>query len=110
MGDETSNEREWGTVKVVESNEEAILVAGYLNSNGIPAEVESLHVEELPVNLGGLGEVRVRVPADRLAEAQALLDASEAGSASDPGNAGDAGGADDAADAGGQAERGDPDE
>jgi hypothetical protein len=110
MGDETSDEREWGTVKVVESNEEAILVAGYLNSNGIPAEVESLHVEELPVNLGGLGEVRVRVPADRLAEAQALLDASEAGSASDPGNAGDAGGADDAADAGGQAERGDPDE
>lgn len=110
MGDETSDEREWGTVKVVESNEEAILVAGYLNSNGIPAEVESLHVEELPVNLGGLGEVRVRVPADRLAEAQALLDASEAGSASDPGNAGDAGGADDAADAGGQDERGDPDE
>jgi hypothetical protein len=104
MGDETSDEREWGTVRVVESNEEAILVSGFLNSNGIPAEVESLHVEELPVNLGGLGEVRVRVPADRLAEAQALLDASDAGAT------GGAGGADEAADAGGQADQGDPDE
>jgi hypothetical protein len=74
MGDEKRDEREWGIAKIVESNEEAILIAGFLESNGIPAEVESLHVEELPVNLGGLGEVRVRVPPDRLAEAQALLD------------------------------------
>jgi hypothetical protein len=110
MGDETSDEREWAIVRVVESNEEAILVAGFLDSNGIPAEVESLHVEELPVNLGGLGEVRVRVPADRLAEAQALLDASDAGSASEAGDAGGEGGAEDAADAGGQAGQGDPDE
>ncbi len=71
------NEQEWAVARVVESNEEAILAAGFLNSNGIPAEVESLHVDELPVNVGGLGEVRVRVPAERLAEAQALLDRSE---------------------------------
>lgn len=75
MRDEKQDEREWGIAKVVESNEEAIVVAGYLNSNGIRAEIESLHVEELPVNLGALGEVRVRVPADRLDEAVALLDA-----------------------------------
>ncbi|MBV8202567.1 MAG: hypothetical protein JOZ15_18275 [Acidobacteria bacterium] len=77
MGDEQRDEREWRIAKIVETNEEATLVAGFLNSNDIPAEVESLHVEELPVNLGGLGEVRVRVPADRLDEARALLDASE---------------------------------
>lgn len=81
MGEDQPDEREWEIARIVESNEEAALVAGFLNSNGIPAEVESLHVEELPVNLGGLGEVRVRVPADRLDEARALLDASEAAGA-----------------------------
>jgi len=77
MGDEKQDEREWGTARIVESNEEAVVVAGFLKSSGIPAEVESLHVEELPVNVGGLGEVRVRVPADRLEEALALLEATD---------------------------------
>ena len=77
MADDTVDEREWGTARVVESNEEAILVAGFLRSNGIPAEVESLHTEELPVNVGGLGEVRVRVPRERLEEALRALDAQE---------------------------------
>jgi Putative prokaryotic signal transducing protein len=77
MADDTVDEREWGTALVVESNEEAIVVAGFLHSNGIPAEVESLHSEELPVNVGGLGEVRVRVPQDHLQEALRLLEAQE---------------------------------
>ena len=47
------------------------------NLNGIPAEVESLHTDELPVNVGGLGEVRVRVPRERLEEALRVLDAQE---------------------------------
>ena len=79
MVEDRKAKREWAIARVVESNEEAILVAGFLKSNGIPAQVESLHVEELPVNVGGLGEVRVRVPADRLAEARALLDAGDKG-------------------------------
>jgi hypothetical protein len=96
MGEEKPDEREWEIARIVENNEEAVLIAGFLKSNGIPAEVESLHVEELPVNLGGLGEVRVRVPADRMNEARALLDASEAAGAggdgeSDGGPAGQAG-------------------
>jgi Putative prokaryotic signal transducing protein len=73
MEDEAVDEREWQVAKVVESTEEASFVAGFLNSNGIPAEVESLHVDELPVNLGALGEVRVLVPAERLAEALVAL-------------------------------------
>jgi hypothetical protein len=79
MPEKKSDIREWGIAKVVESDAEAILVAGYLKSNGIPAEVESLHVEELPVNLGGLGEVRVRVPVEHLDEARELLAARERG-------------------------------
>jgi hypothetical protein len=84
MAEESPGDREWVIARVVESNEEAILVAGYLDSNGIPAKVESLHVDELPVNLGALGEVRVRVPAGRLEEAQALLAARDREAPADP--------------------------
>ena len=70
---------EWGVAKVVENREEAILVAGFLQNSGIPAEVESLYAEELPVNMGTLGEIRVRVPPERLEEALALLDLREDG-------------------------------
>jgi hypothetical protein len=77
MGNEKQDQPKWGTARIVESNEEAVVVAGFLKSRGIPAEVESLHVEELPVNVGGLGEVRVRVPAERLNEALLLLEATD---------------------------------
>jgi hypothetical protein len=78
MSEEPENTQEWGTAKVVETTEEAILVAGFLQNSGIPAEVESLHASELPVDVGALGEVRVRVPADRLDEALAALSVQEA--------------------------------
>ena len=103
MADEKQEQPEWGTARIVESNEEAVVVAGFLKSNGIPAEVESLHVEELPVNVGGLGEVRVRVPADRLNEALLLLEATDreepAGDSDEAGEADDAGPGEHAAEA-----------
>ncbi|HEY6323673.1 MAG TPA: metallophosphoesterase family protein [Thermoanaerobaculia bacterium] len=103
MGDEKHGQPEWGTARIVESNEEAVVVAGFLKSRGIPAEVESLHVEELPVNVGGLGEVRVRVPVDRLNEALSLLEATDreepAGDSDEAGEAGEAGDSDEAAEA-----------
>ncbi|HVT61526.1 MAG TPA: DUF2007 domain-containing protein [Thermoanaerobaculia bacterium] len=74
---EEQNAGEWRVIRVVENPEEAIVVAGFLKSRGIPAKIESLHVEELPVNVGGLGEVRVRVPEERFAEALALLEEQE---------------------------------
>jgi predicted phosphodiesterase len=104
MGDEKQDQPEWGTARIVESNEEAVVVAGFLKSSGIPAEVESLHVEELPVNVGGLGEVRVRVPADRLNEALSLLEATDreepASDSDEADEADEAGPGDDAAEAG----------
>ncbi len=116
MGEEKPNDGEWRIAKVLESDAEAVVVAGFLHSSGIPAEVESLHVEELPVNVGGLGEVRVRVPADRLDEALALLAAGEAGEnalaadAGEPGpeEAGDPGDPGDHEASEGRAPRGDP--
>jgi hypothetical protein len=67
----------WETAKIVGTDEEAALVAGFLNSNGIEAEVESLHASEFPTDFGRLGEVHVKVRAASLAEAQQLLAQSE---------------------------------
>ena len=63
----------WETVRVLGTEEEAALVAGFLEESGIPSEVESLLFHQEPVNFGGLGEVRVKVPADRLDEAERVL-------------------------------------
>ncbi len=84
MAEEDGNES-WAVATIVESEEEAALAAGFLQANDIPAEVESLLVSELPTTVGHLAEVRIRVPADRLAEAQALLAEQEtaAGQAAD---------------------------
>ncbi|HEX4963019.1 MAG TPA: hypothetical protein VF173_19470 [Thermoanaerobaculia bacterium] len=68
---------EWEIVKVVGTTEEATIVVGFLNSSGIDAEAESLHVSELPTDLGDLSEIRIRVPPEQAEEATALLNARE---------------------------------
>ena len=68
---------EWETVKVVGTPEEATIVVGFLNSSGIDAEAESLHVSELPTDLGDLSEIRIRVPPSQAQDARALLDSRE---------------------------------
>jgi hypothetical protein len=73
MAERESTAAEWAVAMVAKTVEEARFVTGFLTSNGIPAEIESLHVDELPVNVGSLAEVRVRVPRERLEEAVALL-------------------------------------
>jgi Putative prokaryotic signal transducing protein len=75
---------EWQAAKIVGTEEEATLAVGFLNSNGIEAQVESLRSSELPADIGHLGEVHVMVPAEQLAEAQRLLAQSEADAAGRP--------------------------
>lgn len=75
MADNTSDN--WETARIVNSEEDAALVVGFLNSNGIDAEVESLHASEFPTDVGRLSEVRIKVPADRLQEAVLLLEQSD---------------------------------
>jgi len=80
MDDETTHETQetndeaWKTAKIVGTEEEASLVIGFLNNNGIEAQAESLHASEFPTDFGPLGEVHVMVPAGQLAEAQQLLE------------------------------------
>ena len=75
---------EWQAARIVGTEEEASLVVGFLNSNGIEAQVESLHASEFPTDIGHLGEVHVMVPAEQLAEAQQLLAQSDADAAARP--------------------------
>lgn len=74
----------WEAVKIVGTEEDAALITGFLNSNGIEAQVESLLASEFPTDFGRLGEVHVMVPAGRLDEARQLLAQSEAEAASQP--------------------------
>jgi hypothetical protein len=63
----------WAIVRTVGTDEEAELIAGYLRACDVPAEVLPLPRHQLPVTFGRLGEVRVRVPEERRAEAEKLL-------------------------------------
>jgi hypothetical protein len=61
----------------VGTEEEASVLVGFLDSSGIPAEVESLLSSEFPADIGHLGEVRVRVPAEHAQAALELLNSRE---------------------------------
>lgn len=67
----------WEILEVLGTEEDAEVVRGYLESQGVPCQVESAHSHEFPVNVSALGNVRVEVPADRLDEARRLLAARE---------------------------------
>jgi hypothetical protein len=53
-----------------------MVVVGFLENNGIPAEIDSLQSSELPLG-DNIDSVRVRVPAERAEEAIALLNTRE---------------------------------
>jgi hypothetical protein len=63
----------WEVCDVVGTEEEAVLIAGFLRSRGIEANLESLVFHQEPVTFGRLGEVRVRVPGEQADEARKLL-------------------------------------
>lgn len=71
-------DEEWLSIQVVEDEEQAELIEGYLESEGIPCELEKKYSHEFPTHLGRLGEIAVRVPASRAEPARRLLAAREA--------------------------------
>lgn len=64
---------DWTVVRTLGTEEDASLVAGFLESAGIEARVESHLFHQEPVNFGKLGDVRVLVPEASLAEAERIL-------------------------------------
>lgn len=77
MSDQNRNE-EWLSIIVVENEEHAELIEGFLRSEGIPAQLDSRFSHEFPAHVGELSEVEVRVPASRAEEAKRLVDEREA--------------------------------
>lgn len=64
---------EWPILETVGTEEEAHLIAGFLDSLEIPCAVESLRFHQEPVNFGRLGEVRLRVPTESIERARRAL-------------------------------------
>ena len=76
MSDEAN--QEWVSVIMVENEEHAELIEGFLRSEGIPAQLDSNYSHEFPTHVGNLGEVAVRVPAEHGEKARRLVEEREA--------------------------------
>jgi Putative prokaryotic signal transducing protein len=68
------DEPEWVEAASVGDDEEAILIAGYLESRDIPAVVEGPSNTPFPEDIGAFGMSRVMVPPDRAEEARRLIE------------------------------------
>jgi hypothetical protein len=70
-----NDDEEWIEVAATGDDEEAVLIAGLLDSEGIPVEIEGPSAATpFPEDLGAMGLSRVMVPSDRADEAKAVLD------------------------------------
>ena len=70
---EDENAEDWVEIASVGDDEEAELIAGLLESEDIPCEIEGPSLSPWPENLGAFGLSRVMVPPDRADEARALI-------------------------------------
>ncbi|HEX6200106.1 MAG TPA: DUF2007 domain-containing protein [Thermoanaerobaculia bacterium] len=69
---------DWLSILVIEGEEEAELIQGFLENEGIPCQIESKYSHEFPTHVGQLAEVDVRVPESRAEEARRALARREA--------------------------------
>lgn len=67
----------WEIVETVGTEEEASLVAGFLEAEGIASQVESLLFHQEPATFGKLSEVRILVHAEDVDRARKLIEARE---------------------------------
>jgi hypothetical protein len=63
----------WVAIERVGTEEEARLLEGFLEAEGIPTEVEVVKFTMEPVNFGEMGEIRIYVAAENEQEANELL-------------------------------------
>jgi Putative prokaryotic signal transducing protein len=86
----TKGNGEWEEVASVGDDEEALLIAGFLQAQGIPSEVEGATNTAFPDDLGAFGLSRVMVPPERADEARRLLESRERGNGRDKTEEGEA--------------------
>jgi hypothetical protein len=63
----------WVEIASVGTGDEAKLLAGFLEGEGIPAQVEDVKFDEMPINFGAMGDIRIYVASDDEERAQAIL-------------------------------------
>jgi len=67
----------WVEIAGAGTEDEAALLAGFLDAEGIPAQVEDVKFNMAPTDFGTMGEIRVYVPSEHEQRAQELLRARE---------------------------------
>ena len=63
----------WVEIANVGTQDEAELLAGFLETEGVVAQIENVKSDELPINFGMMGEIRVYVRGEDESRAQELL-------------------------------------
>ena len=63
----------WVEIASTGGEDEAKLLQGFLEAEGIPAQIESVEFHEMPANFGGLGDIRIYVSAEDEPRALELL-------------------------------------
>lgn len=63
----------WVEIAGVGSDDEASLLAGFLEAEGIPSQIESLRFNMEPVNVGQMSEIRIYVGAENESRALQLI-------------------------------------
>jgi hypothetical protein len=67
----------WVEIASVGTEDEAALLSGFLDAEGIPAQVEDVKFNMAPTDFGTMGDIRVYVPSEHEQRAQELLRARE---------------------------------
>jgi putative signal transducing protein len=79
MADETVNTIQaddgttWVEIASVGTEDEANLLRGFLEAEGMPAQIENVKFSMEPINFGKMGEIRIYVSSDDETRAQELL-------------------------------------
>lgn len=63
----------WVEIASVGTADEANLLKGFLEAEGIAAQIESVKFNMEPINFGTMGDIRIYVPEEEEARAQQLL-------------------------------------
>lgn len=63
----------WVEIASTGTEDEARLLSGFLEAEGIRAQIESLKFDQAPINFGNMGDIRVYVGSEDETRAQELL-------------------------------------
>jgi hypothetical protein len=63
----------WVEITSTGTDDEARIITGFLEAEGIPAQIENVKFSMEPINFGTMGDIRIYVGAEDEARAQQLL-------------------------------------